>query len=670
MGIPAPHPGPLSERERGKHAQRGQAIVLIAIMLAVIVGMAALAIDGSRAYASRRDLQAAVDAAALAAADSVQQNSSYSGAEQAAASIFGTNLRLYSAPSCAPGYGSPGALPYTVTCTYSDGTTLTDVVSNLGPQGISFRLTASRTLQLQFARILSSGGSPNIAGTASSGVNNLAYSPVLAALGGAGCGGLGGTALTVNGTGTLSVVGDVVANGSISVAGGSLRVAGDTYARCQASVPGLTAACYPSGAATPCTYPDLAGATRTGFRLADPGYSPPAVPGGSQAGPGSTVVLQPGTYAANPNLGGGCWFLSGGVYMWQAGFTNSLGFVSNELKPPDEPQTSNVRLVSSHQFWNTNGVKCSGSFQVNDMSGANPIENSNVGVVLTSVRTDSYNGMSYRRESAPSACKAVHVNSNEVLQVQVSNVPGATSYNVYVSTTASGCNGPWGLVGNIPVAGTVSNANTNPCPMFTGNGCTLGHETAIFDGTLISDFFVPNSLAAPDTYESLPPDSETAPLAVTLPNQNPANGTNGAGDRANENACQTVAGAFAACPAAITPGAVELYVPRGGCLTSSNNADTYVFSGYQYDWISVYEPGAGSPPANTCSNTVGAAGNSAYVGLFYAPSAGVVVQSQYTFETAGTGGLIASTVTVTGAMPAIAYSANYAPVPPASRLTA
>jgi len=30
--------------------------VLIAIMLAVVVGMAALAIDGSRAYALRRDL--------------------------------------------------------------------------------------------------------------------------------------------------------------------------------------------------------------------------------------------------------------------------------------------------------------------------------------------------------------------------------------------------------------------------------------------------------------------------------------------------------------------------------------------------------------------------------------------------------------------------------------
>jgi uncharacterized membrane protein len=78
-------------------SQRAQAIVLIAIMLAVVVGMAALAIDGSRAYALRRDLQAAVDSAALAAGDKLQQTGSYASGEQAASTIFGTNLRLYAA---------------------------------------------------------------------------------------------------------------------------------------------------------------------------------------------------------------------------------------------------------------------------------------------------------------------------------------------------------------------------------------------------------------------------------------------------------------------------------------------------------------------------------------------------------------------------------------------
>src|SRR4029077_9718350 len=101
-------------------AQRGQAIVLIAVMLSVVVGMTALAIDGSRAYAVRRDLQAAVDAGALAAADSLQRTLSYTTAERAASTSVGMNLRLYAAPLCSPGYGAPGAGSYTVTCTYSD----------------------------------------------------------------------------------------------------------------------------------------------------------------------------------------------------------------------------------------------------------------------------------------------------------------------------------------------------------------------------------------------------------------------------------------------------------------------------------------------------------------------------------------------------------------------
>jgi len=72
-----------------KRGERGQAIVLVAIMIVVLIGMSALAIDGSRAYMLRRDLQAAVDAAALAAGDTLQWTSSYPQAEQAASTSFG-----------------------------------------------------------------------------------------------------------------------------------------------------------------------------------------------------------------------------------------------------------------------------------------------------------------------------------------------------------------------------------------------------------------------------------------------------------------------------------------------------------------------------------------------------------------------------------------------------
>jgi len=118
------------------------------------------------------------------------------------------------------------------------------------------------------------------------------------------------------------------------------------------------------------------------------------------------------------------------------------------------------------------------------------------------------------------------------------------------------------------------------------------------------------------------------------------------------------------CPGPITPGAVELNFPAGACLSTGNGGDTYLFSGYQYNWISLYEP-----PSNTCSNTLGAMGNSAFVGLIYCPSASISVTSAATFHAAGVGGMIADTISFTGSLPSIAFSSLYAPVPPASRLT-
>ncbi|HMJ39326.1 MAG TPA: pilus assembly protein TadG-related protein [Verrucomicrobiae bacterium] len=652
--------------------QRGQAIVLIAIMLAVVVGMAALAIDGSRAYALRRDLQAAVDAAALAAGDKLQQTGSYVSAEQAASSIFGTNLRLYAAPSCAPGYGSPGAAPLTVTCTFGDGTVLRQVVSNLGPQGSRFSITATRPLQLQFARILTNGSSPIIAGAATGGVNNLLFAPAVATVDGAGCGGAGGSSLTIAGTGTLKVTGDVVASGAILVSAGALRVAGDIYARCQSPVPGSVAnACYPSGASTPCTYPDVAGATRSGFRFVDPNFPAPSVVGGPQGAPNATAALLPGIYSAIPGFGGGhCWFLSGGVYDWQAGYSNSADLVSNELKPPDEPNASNNMLRASPQFWDTNNVGCSGGVQINVVNGPRGIPVGTWAFVVTSTRTDTYNGLIYPRESAPSMCYAAHVdNSGQNIEMTVSNVPGATAYNIYAALPNNGCSGPFGLAETLPVSVPVLNTNSSPCPLFTGNGCALGHQSENLDSGDLGAPFAPNALAAPGTPGAYPPNGQNAPLSAGLPNQNPSRLAGAAGDRANENNCESTAGAYMSCPGPVTPGAVVFYLPAGACLTNTNGGDTYVFSGYQYNWMSVYEPGAGSPPANTCANTLGANGYSAYIGLVYAPAASISVPSAYSFEASGVGGLIARNISFSGTLPSINFNAGYAPLPPASLLT-
>jgi Flp pilus assembly protein TadG len=650
-------------------SQKGQAIVLIALMLTIVIGMAAIAIDGSRAYALRRDMQAAVDASSLAAGDKLQQTGSWTSAEQAAANIFASNLRLYAGPACS-GWGSPGATPFTVTCTYSDGTVLTEVAQGIGPQGSQFTVTARRNLQLQFGRILTNGTSPTIVASATGNVNNQRNTPAIGALDTAGCG-AGGNAITVNGSGTLNVTGDIVSNGAISVSTGAVRVAGDIYARCQSPVPGaVTNACYPSGAATPCGYPDVAGATRSGFYLADPKFPPPNVSGGSQGSPNANVVLLPGLYAGLPSLSGGhCWFLSGGVYDFQAGLLNLGDVVSNELKPPGEPNASNNTMVSANQFWNTDGAECAGGFQLTKVSGPKDLQLGIWSFVLTSVRTDTYNGVSYTRESAPSVCQQVNISDhfNDVI-VAVSNLPGATSYNIYAAPPNNGCAGPFGLAANLPVGGLVQNTNTSPCPIYSGGGCSLGNESMLLSSQIASPF-APNGAAAPGTTGAYPPDGETAPLASGLPNQNPARGSGAHGDRANENSCETIGGAYALCPAAITPGAVELYFPAGGCFNNFNGGDVYLFSGYQYNWVSLYEPGPANPPANGCTNTFGAGSNSAYIGMIYAPSARASITSAVAFEAPGTGGIIADSFTFSTAMPSLAYSPAYAPVPPASRLT-
>lgn len=661
-------------RPSPKRFQRGQAIVLIAIMLAVVVGMAALAIDGARAYAVRRDLQAAVDAAALAAGDRLQQTGSYVSAEQAASTIFGTDLRLYAAPLCPPGYGSPGASPLTLTCTYPDGTVLKQVISALGPRGTRFAMTANRPLVLQFARILTSGTTPQLSATATGGVNNLLYAPTVAALSHAGCGGLPGAAISVTSGGTMNVVGDVVSSGAIS-SSGTLQVAGDVYARCQTSVPNVVAMCYPSGNPTPCTYPDVAGATRSGYNFVDPNYPPPPVVGAAQPRPGSNVVLSPGTYAADPAFNAGaCYFLAGGVYKWQGGYSNDGSFVSNKLRPPDEPRPNDNTVLANHQFWNTDNVNCAGSFRLNAVGGS-AIREGNWAIVITAVRTALYLGVPYQRESAPSLCNTVNVGDNQIIQVQISNVPGATSYNVYAAPPNNGCSGPFGLAGNIAVVGSVQNNNTRDCPVYSGPGCSLGNESANFDSTLLGSLFAPNALAAPGVMGSYPPSGETAPLRSNLPNEDPNRAAPPAGDRANENQCDTPAGALTTCPgpasaAAITPGAVAFYIPSGGCLNDTSSGDNVIFSGYQYNWVALYEPGAANQPANTCSNFLGAATDSAFIGLVYTPSAGITMQKAATFRTDEVGGVIANTLTFSGQLPTIlGNAADYGPVPQASRLT-
>jgi hypothetical protein len=301
------------------------------------------------------------------------------------------------------------------------------------------------------------------------------------------------------------------------------------------------------------------------------------------------------------------------------------------------------------------------------VTGAGGVSVGTWGIELTSVRTDVYNGLSYQRESSPSRCKSLsNIKSNQWVQLTISNVPGAQSYNVYASS--NGCTGQFGLVYNQPVSGPVLNNNTSPCatlaPTCSLNITTLPAVPAI----ILPSVPAPDPTKPPGQFGALPPDRETSPLQSGLPNQNANRATPPAGDRANENHCQTTAGALNSCPAPITPGAVAFYLPSGSCMNATNSGDNFVFSGYQYNWVVVYEPGVLNAPANNCANTLGANGNSAFIGLFYAPAASIKVTSPWVSEVSGTGGLIADTFTFNNSLPNISYNSNYAPGPPATRL--
>jgi hypothetical protein len=419
-------------------------------------------------------------------------------------------------------------------------------------------------------------------------------------------------------------------------------------------VPNLTNTCYPSGSLTPCTSPDVAGTTKAGYNFIDPNYPQPVVTGPSWGQPVSNVVLSPGTYPADPLfISGRCYFLAGGVYMWQGGYTNNGSFVSNELRPPDEPLSSNNTMLDGHQFWDTDSVRCAGSTQVTVVPGPRGIAPGQWTFVLTSTRTATYNGQSYVRESPPSMCYTGQINgSGQNFQVTVSNVPGATAYNIYAAPSGS-CSGPFGLAKTLPVTATELNNGTAGCPAFSGSGCSLGYESIGLDNGDLG------SLGAN------PPDGETAPLRFNLPNENANRAAPPHGDRANENQCDTVGGALTTCPGPITPGAVAFVIPSGGCLNGSTNGDNQVFSGYQYNWMVVYEP-----PANNCGNMLGAASDSAFVGMIYTPGATITISKAATFRTDEGGGVIANKLIFTGQLPTIIGDpADYGPVPPAAKLT-
>lgn len=502
-----------------RRRQSGQAIVLLALMMLVLLGMVGIAVDGGRGYVDRRELQDAVDAAALAAGDNYLNTDSVYNAEAKASYEFAANERITGFETdtnfgtdnaSASWQGYPGTFTIQVTHNAFNGT--------------NFLVNATHQITLSFMQVLGIGPQISTATVAKSVIASQAQTPALLTLATT-CQSGSNASLDLIGGAQVSVVGALYANGSVSSNSTSaqVNVAGNAFdGQCYptgGTIPNVVPYCYdgqtnpptsyqPSNGVCPIVngYQTVLGQEYTGAPpLPDPGYAAPPVTGLPLVGSiGNNVIMKAGEYTFDPKFTTAlCWFQQPGVYEWDQGFTLNHGLVSNELRPPDEASVGTVTTTSNpgngpasnragQQFWHGNStdvVNCDGNFEVAPVTshggGVHPLNPGGTwGVIVTSLRFDSYKGTSYNRQSAPSVCRTVAMDGHTTgFQVAVSNVPGAQYYDVYASPT--GCGGPFGYAGSVCVAAgcptsdtTVEqNTNTGGCPALppypTTNGAPI-----------------------------------------------------------------------------------------------------------------------------------------------------------------------------------------------------
>ena len=665
-------------------SQSGQSIVLVGLMIVVLFGFVGLAMDGGRGYLDRRSLQASVDAAALAGAYNYMNNTDYGQAEVAVTNEYARNQRLYGTPTCS-GYGS-----LNVTCAFGDSTNqvLTIAVVNRSLAGVTFTATGTHRIGVTMMQVVGAGPTMGIGATATAVARKEgSVGAAIQTLSPGTCSG-GPASLSFTGTSLTQVTGDVWSDGVIidnGTPGGTVN--GDVAGVC------------PNMPPMPLAAPNwtITGTEGNGFNLPDPGYAMPplnSTPQTWNATNGSTE--QPGDYTADPKVTGGaspCYFLTGGVYDFSAGFTQNTGFISNELRPPDEPNMASpgvpettattatynnqsslsvsalpgaipsgstldvglgattltttkaaamgdtsisvskvsvsipvgrlVSVRSAYQFWDANS-SCGSSFTLSS-PGSGSFSGGAYSVEVTAVRwapngvascTGPTSPTCYERESAPSMCKTLVLSTSGNLKVDVTADPGAQDFNIYVAPNGS-CTG-------LTFCSDTGNGNSS----VTISNC--GASTVV------------------------PPDQEGMALAPGLPNANPGAGTPPRGDMGNEHHCvDTSTGNAAACPTAFNPGAVVLFVPGPGsnqqCLNLQGGGDIYLFSGYQFGRVLIYEPGPEqTPPPNTCPNNIAGHGLTSLIGILYTPAANDTIIGNHSYLATIAGGVISWTVSIQG----------------------
>ena len=669
--------------------QRGQAIVMIGLILVVLFGFLGLAMDGGRAYLDRRSLQSSVDAAALAAAYNYMNNNNYGLAEVAATNEFANNQRLYDPPSCT-GYGS-----LNVNCSFDDptGEALTIAVVNRSFAGVTFTATGTHHITATIMQVAGAGANMPIGATATAVARRAGtFGAAIQTLSPGTCNGASAS-LAFTGTSTTQVTGDIWSNGSIVDSGTP-----------GGSVTGNVTDVCPNMPPQPLTPPawTVSGAEGNGFNNPDPDYPMPALPVNTptwNCTSGSTE--SPGVYTADPRLGNGacangCWFLSGGVYDFSQGFSDNGGFVSNELRPPDEPNMASAGVPNTAMLSGSFSGTNQRSINVNALSAPIPsgstlyilgqtfttsraaaigdtqisisqqsVVGTLAGGTLVTIRAlnqfwDANNvgcSSSFTLSSPGSGSLSSGTYSVEVTAVRwspngVASCTGPASPTCYKRESAPSMCKTLSLAtsGNLKVDVTADPGATDYYIYVAANGSCTGLTYCTDTGIGSLTQTIPSCPAS----SVVPPDGEGMPLQAGLPNADPGAGTPPHGDLANEKHCvDTTTGNDVACPSAWTPGAVELFIPGPGsnqqCLNLQGGGDIYVYSGYQFQRVLFYEPGpeqSGSP--NSCSNKVAGHGLTSLIGIFYVPAANVTIIGNSSYLATIAGGVIAWTASVQG----------------------
>ena len=705
--------------------QDGQAIVLIALLILVLFGMLGLAIDSGRSYVDRRDQQAAVDAAALAAGDWYDNYPNYTDligiTLPRARQVYANNLHLYSAPtSQSTGtalVGTNNNLEQdTWVDSYSGGYTLTIVATNTLFNGYQFVISSTHQFPLAFMQIFGGPQNVTINATASSIVGNQRQTPALLTLSSQAC----ATNLQGNSS-SLTVLGDVYSNGTACV-NSNLHLAGNCYGAAGSTCSTALYYCYNASPGfipypPPCIGTDILGSPVVPApSLPDPGYQATSVPyyqgAGLQLDRGSYTEMTPGQYYNFTAQGANsCFFLDAGVYTWNGGYSSQGGLVSNQLKAPNEELWSAPGTTSGAvtQFWSA--ANCAGNYNLTVVSApGNGLKHNggqgNWGIELTAGRFDRfvdptigpnpcYNSPGCRRESAPSSCQQVNTidTNNSGIDINITkNSPGAQYYYVYIDPNGcdgipnnfsfagrflapgfSDAGGPPAIASGPPWSGTLANGvNGWPCPVAGVSTCNVAYNNLsptklCFAQSRTQLCQPPDDELAPQCFASCPPSAsvpqENAAMRLQYP---PYTG----GDVADENYCvvsPNPGDPNAPCTTAkVTPGAVQFYLPNGACLTQNGGGYTAVFSGEQYNWIVIYQPPGATCPAPG-GNLLNGNALTQYIGTIYTPSSSWNIQG--TDKSPLAGQVICYTATVTGNGAAgIDFNPNYSPAPPAARL--